>query len=61
MSDRFKFEESQKGKKGDPSLFEEASWGSRQVLISFSILNLSIGQAVLLRGILIAAWMKPSA
>jgi hypothetical protein len=25
MSDRFKFEERQKGKKGDPSLFEEAS------------------------------------
>lgn len=26
-----------------------------------SILNLSIGQAVLSRGILIVAWMKPSA
>jgi hypothetical protein len=33
----------------------------RQALNSFSILNLSIGQFVLSRGILIVAWMKPSA
>jgi uncharacterized protein YjeT (DUF2065 family) len=47
--------------KGDPYSKREAFLWLKVEFNSFSILNLSIGQVVLLNGILIVVWVKPSA
>ena len=50
-----------KEKEETPQFKEKFSLWLKMEFNSFSILKLSIGQAVLSRGILIVVWVKPSA